>query len=89
MFELVGIYDDVYQERIGERFESHISEGVVAIFSSRRLAEHYVRDSRLVRPRRGWCVEYPFRRSSLLSMAVGYEIREYHPEPDPPVDPVI
>ena len=88
MFELIGIREWVELEFIGGDWVSEFDEERVALFSSRRLAERFVEDCRLVRPREGWCVRYPFRVRSLLSRYTGVDIVEFVAESDVPVDPV-
>lgn len=60
-------------------------EEIVAIFDTKELAYKYIDDSRLKKPQR----HKIFRSSSLLQGCEYAEVEEYHPEPDPPHNPVI
>lgn len=66
MFFLIGKEENIYQDTIGDPFTSHPTEEIVAKFTTKKLAEDYVKKNTLKNPRRGWCCEYPFRVKSLL-----------------------
>lgn len=89
MWALIAEYNDVYQERIGEPFEDHYSEEVVALFSSEERARAYEQASRLAqRQRRSFASDRVYRHRSLLCRAESARIEEWV-EPSYPVDPVL
>lgn len=90
MFELIASYEAVEQVEIGGPFVSRFSEDVVALFTSRPLAELYIRKAKLKNPiRQTFASTRVFRKSSLLSGAVSAYVEEQTARVSHVVDPVL
>ena len=91
-FELWGITEHVFQEKIGGEFKTTESRRLLAEFSSKEKALEYVKRSKLKQPKRvSYGGDIVFRRTSLLRGCQHHEIEEvydgeYYP---PPFDPEI
>lgn len=89
-FNLIGVYNDVYQEKIGERFLDHYSEKIVATFSSAKLAKAYIKNSKLKQPKREtYGPDKVFKDKSLLSGAIGASVEKDYGQVELPHDPEI
>ena len=89
MYALVGHYNDVYQERIGEMFEDHRYEKIVALFTKESDAKKYIEKSRLKQEiRRSFDHPKVFRDKSLLRSCEDAHIEKYFEEMYP-IDPEI
>lgn len=89
MYELVAVYNDIGQDKIGGPFVDHYREEVVALFTSKELADNYIKLSRLKNPiRRTFASTRVFRRNSLLRNAESAFIQ---PKEDPllVIDPTL
>lgn len=90
MFELIASYEDIEQDKIGGPFGSRFSEEVVALFTSRPLAELYIRKAKLKNPiRQTFASTRVFRKSSLLGRAVSAYVVEESAKVSHVVDPVL
>ena len=78
MFELVGIKNDVYSDKIDEIMVDHYSEEVLAIFDKKEDAKEYIEKSKLKKPFRYHfrSSERRFKSNSLLCDCEDVEIRE-------------
>ena len=75
---LIGIIDDVYQDKIGGDFESHLSEFDIALFTSKKKAEDYVKKQKLRKPiRDAFDSEKIFNQKGPLAPYSDYEIKLY------------
>jgi len=88
MFELVGISNEVGQERIGEPFLDHYTEDVVATFDKEEDAKAYIRESRLKHvQRRPYASDVVFKKGTLLRNCVSAYIQG-HEDIEIPHNPV-
>lgn len=77
MYELVGVYEEVAQAKIGGPFESTFSDEVVAVFTSVELGEAYIDKARLAKPvREAFTTQRTYTNRSLLKGAYDAYIRK-------------
>lgn len=80
MFELVGIINDVSQDKIGGPFLDHEREEVVATFDNEKDALAYIKKARLKQRKYNTYVsDDVFRKKSLLAMCEYAYVRKYCP----------
>jgi len=80
MYELIGIEEHVYQERIDEQFKSDLVEKVVATFDSEQAAKRYIEKSKLKTPiYASFGGSRFFKSDTLLEMCKYAEVREHYP----------
>jgi len=88
LYLLVGIEDNLSQDRIGGAFVKHPSETEIALFSSHVAAKKFVKKNSLAKPDRRFGGEtFPFRKTSMLGPYNSVEIREYQKPLPLPLDP--
>lgn len=88
MFALIGTVVEYTPNSYKGGSDKYEDSEVVALFSTRKKAEQYIKDSRLKQPKRVWGGEKPFRNKSLLSRFNWADIEEWE-DPEYIVDPVI
>ena len=89
MYALVGHYNDVYQEHIGEPFKDHRRDEIVALFNKKEDAKEYIEKSRLKKEiHRSFDHPKVFRDKSLLRSCEGAHVEKYNEE-SYPIDPEI
>jgi hypothetical protein len=77
---LIGIKNEVYQEKIGEAFLDHYDEELIATFDTREEAEQYIELSRLKTPSQSFLSAKVFRDRSLLSNCEDARIDSLEPD---------
>ena len=88
LYVLIGIQDNLSQDKIGGPFVDHPEEEEVALFSSFAEAKKYVKKYKLTKPDVRFGGEtFPFRKKSLLGRYNSVEIREYKTPLPLPLDP--
>lgn len=90
MFELIALYEEVSQDKIGGPFTSHFTEEIIGLFHEHTLAELYIEKSKLKNPiRQTFASTRVFRKNSLLSRAVSARVVKTSATVDTPIDPVL
>ena len=89
-WQIIGVDNEVYQEKIGEAFLDHYSERIVATFDSEEAARSYVKKAKLKHPkRRSFGSTVTFRTDSLLRHYESAYIEPVIEEAPPPHNPEI
>ncbi len=89
MYELVAVYNDVAQDKIGGPFTDHYRREVVAVFTDGVKGQRYIRLAKLkTRVRESFGSDRVFRDRSLLRGACNAFLRDVDPA-DHPVDPTL
>lgn len=88
LYILIGIEDNLGQDKIGGPFVDHPEETEIALFSSFAAAKKFVKKHTLSKPDRRFGGEtFPFRKTSLLGPYNSVEITEYQKPLPLPLDP--
>jgi len=90
MFEVIGVRNSVYQEKIGEPFLDHYSEETVATFDYEKDAEKFIRKSKLKKPwRQTFGSIITFKKETLLRDYEDAYVQEHLERPSIPHNPEI
>lgn len=90
MYVLIGTDKEVSQEFIGGDFKDYYTDSSVALFDDRKVAEKYIKDSKLKNPIR--CTfggDIIFRKNSLLRYYESTRVEEFMPDPPLPHNPTL
>lgn len=89
-YEVIGISDNLHQDKVGGPFTEHPTEEVVARFTSLDKAKKFIKKCKLKKERHeSFYGPVKFKKNSLLGYYNHAEIGTYHVEPEIPVDPEI
>ena len=89
MFDLIGLKNDIGQDRIGGNFLDHYEEKLIATFDNEKDAKDYIKKSKLKHiQKRSYASDKVFKSRSLLSSCESAWVEGHHNE-DIPHNPTL